>query len=169
MPSNPIVAVQRQALNIGIYRAIGNPGVYYGFKLGHNIPWHTGFPFNVVSHPQYVGSALTVWGAVALVRCRRHATCVAAGCPGPKLGLSGLGTLPVCHDPVCCPVNTVLNKGLIPMCGSNLENQPSGLASCRHSAVSYNTDTPSCGACSFGRRHRRDWASLHSTGRPSMH
>ena len=57
-----------QALNVGIYRAIGNPGVYYGFKLGHHVPWRTGFPFNVVSHPQYVGSALTVWGAVALVR-----------------------------------------------------------------------------------------------------
>ena len=73
--SNP--AVPQQALNVGIYRAIGNPGVYYGFKLGHHVPWHTGFPFNVVSHPQYVGSALTVWGAVILVsigsmfcRCR---------------------------------------------------------------------------------------------------
>ena len=57
-----------QALNVGIYRAIGNPGVYYGFKLGHHVPWHTGFPFNVVSHPQYVGSVLSVWGFIALVR-----------------------------------------------------------------------------------------------------
>ena len=60
--------VHVQALNVGIYRAIGNPGVYYGFKLGHHVPWHTGFPFNVVSHPQYVGSVLTVWGFVTLVR-----------------------------------------------------------------------------------------------------
>ena len=57
-----------QALNVGIYRAIGHEGVYYGFKLGHNIPWHDGFPFNLVPHPQYVGSVLTVWGVVALVR-----------------------------------------------------------------------------------------------------
>ena len=57
-----------QALNIGIYRAIGHEGVYYGFKLGHTIPWHDGFPFNLVPHPQYVGSVLTVWGVVALVR-----------------------------------------------------------------------------------------------------
>ena len=56
-----------QALNIGIYRAIGHEGVYYGFKLGHTIPWHHGFPFNVVPHPQYVGAVLTIWGAVALV------------------------------------------------------------------------------------------------------
>ena len=41
-----------QALNVGIFRAIGHAGVYYGFKLGHTIPWVSGFPFNVVSHPQ---------------------------------------------------------------------------------------------------------------------
>lgn len=31
-----------QSLNAGIYKAIGKAGVYYGFKLGHHIPWHTG-------------------------------------------------------------------------------------------------------------------------------
>uniref|UniRef100_A0A1D2ABM8 phosphatidyl-N-methylethanolamine N-methyltransferase n=1 Tax=Auxenochlorella protothecoides TaxID=3075 RepID=A0A1D2ABM8_AUXPR len=56
-----------QALNIGIYRAIGHAGVYYGFKLGHKVPWVEGFPFNVVSHPQYVGSVLSVWAAAILV------------------------------------------------------------------------------------------------------
>jgi len=56
-----------QALNIGIYKAIGHPGVYYGFKLGHTVPWVDGFPFNVVSHPQYVGSVMTVWAAVVML------------------------------------------------------------------------------------------------------
>lgn len=56
-----------QALNVGIYRAIGEAGVYYGFKLGHTIPWHTGFPFNVVKHPQYVGSVATVLAFAVLV------------------------------------------------------------------------------------------------------
>ena len=56
-----------QVLNVSIYRAIGHAGVYYGFKLGHKVPWVTGFPFNVVSHPQYVGSVLSVWGAAALL------------------------------------------------------------------------------------------------------
>lgn len=37
-----------QWLNVGIFRAIGHAGVYYGFKLGHTIPWVDGFPFNVV-------------------------------------------------------------------------------------------------------------------------
>ena len=56
-----------QALNAGIYRAIGHSGVYYGFKLGHDVPWADGFPFNVVSHPQYVGSVLSVWSATVLL------------------------------------------------------------------------------------------------------
>jgi methylene-fatty-acyl-phospholipid synthase len=56
-----------QVLNVAIYNAIGRAGVYYGFKLGSPVPWHTGFPFNVVSHPQYVGSVLTVWGLGGIV------------------------------------------------------------------------------------------------------
>lgn len=56
-----------QALNVGIYNAIGHVGVYYGFKLGQQVPWVHGFPFNVVSHPQYVGSILSVWAIPALL------------------------------------------------------------------------------------------------------
>ncbi len=56
-----------QVLNVAIYQAIGKAGVYYGFKLGQPVPWHTGFPFNVVSHPRYVGSVLTVWGLGGIV------------------------------------------------------------------------------------------------------
>ena len=59
--------MRAQSLNVGIYRAIGHAGVYYGYKLGHQIPWHDGFPFNVVRHPQYVGSALSVWGLALAV------------------------------------------------------------------------------------------------------
>lgn len=56
-----------QVLNAGIYQAIGHTGVYYGFKLGHTVPWVDGFPFNVVQHPQYVGSVASVWGMAVLV------------------------------------------------------------------------------------------------------
>ena len=57
-----------QWLNVGIFQAIGHAGVYYGFKLGHTIPWVDGFPFNLgVPHPQYVGSVATVVGMAALV------------------------------------------------------------------------------------------------------
>lgn len=41
--------------------------MYYGAKLGHSVPWVSGWPFDSVSHPQYVGSVLTVWGGLALL------------------------------------------------------------------------------------------------------
>jgi hypothetical protein len=56
-----------QSLNAGIFRAIGHAGVYYGFKLGHTIPWVKGWPFDTVAHPQYVGSVLSVWALAALL------------------------------------------------------------------------------------------------------
>lgn len=56
-----------QTLNFSMYSAIGKPGVYYGEKLGSKVPWCTTFPFTVTSHPQYVGSVLTIWGIFALV------------------------------------------------------------------------------------------------------
>lgn len=56
-----------QVLNAGIYKAIGVDGVYYGTKLDKKVPWVTGFPFSVVSHPQYVGSVMTVIGVTVLL------------------------------------------------------------------------------------------------------
>lgn len=62
-----LLACYGQSLNVGIFQAIGHDGVYYGFKLGKTIPWVNGWPFDTVSHPQYVGSVMTVWALVALV------------------------------------------------------------------------------------------------------
>ena len=57
-----------QALNAGIYAAIGKDGVYYGFKLGAPVPWSDGFPFNLgFRHPQYVGGYLSQLGVIALL------------------------------------------------------------------------------------------------------
>ena len=54
-----------QGLNAAMYAAIGNDGVYYGFRLGRQVPWCKGFPFNVgLRHPQYVGGVLTILGAL---------------------------------------------------------------------------------------------------------
>lgn len=61
-----------QVLNYGVYKALGKNGVYYGVKLGRPIPWVNGFPFNVVSHPQYVGTAATIWGLVILAASQAH-------------------------------------------------------------------------------------------------
>lgn len=60
-------ALCMQALNLSIYDAIGSEGVYYGTKLGLHVPWHNGFPFNFVAHPQYVGSVMTIWAVVAVL------------------------------------------------------------------------------------------------------
>jgi methylene-fatty-acyl-phospholipid synthase len=62
-----VLVAYGQSLNAGIFQAIGHEGVYYGTKLGHKIPWVHGWPFDSVSHPQYVGSVLTIWGLTVLV------------------------------------------------------------------------------------------------------
>jgi hypothetical protein len=57
-----------QALNVGIFRAIGRDGVYYGTRLGKRIPWVKGWPFDAaLAHPQYAGSAMTVWAGALLM------------------------------------------------------------------------------------------------------
>jgi hypothetical protein len=59
-----------QVLNAATYAAIGRDGVYYGCRFGRPVPWHTGFPFTVVSHPQYAGATMTAWGTCALLANR---------------------------------------------------------------------------------------------------
>lgn len=56
-----------QALNMGVYIALGKEGVYYGVRLGKPIAWYEGFPFTVVPDPQYVGCVLCIWGGVVLL------------------------------------------------------------------------------------------------------
>jgi methylene-fatty-acyl-phospholipid synthase len=51
-----------QLLNLGVFVRLGKIGVFYGNKLGYHVPWHRGFPFSLVRHPQYVGAVLSVWG-----------------------------------------------------------------------------------------------------------
>lgn len=55
-----------QFLNASIYKAIGVDGVYYGCRLGKDVPWCTSFPFTHFKHPQYVGSGCTIAGLVCL-------------------------------------------------------------------------------------------------------
>jgi len=57
-----------QILNVAMYNAIGCKGVYYGFKLGYEIPWCSSFPFNVgLRHPQYVGVVLCLAGGLTVL------------------------------------------------------------------------------------------------------
>eukprot|EP00456_Euglypha_rotunda_P023597 TRINITY_DN19544_c0_g1_i8.p1 TRINITY_DN19544_c0_g1~~TRINITY_DN19544_c0_g1_i8.p1 ORF type:complete len:154 (-),score=3.32 TRINITY_DN19544_c0_g1_i8:82-543(-) len=61
-----------QLLNISIYQAIGKAGVYYGTRLGVKVPWCTGFPFNFIAHPQYVGAVVSWWGIAIIFYTSAH-------------------------------------------------------------------------------------------------
>lgn len=56
-----------QLLNAMVYYRLGSKGVYYGNRLGHPIKWLTLFPFNVLRHPQYIGSMMTFIGLYPLL------------------------------------------------------------------------------------------------------
>merc|ERR1712232_1420898 len=52
-----------QLLNGAVFNAIGGVGVYYGNQLGYEVPWCTGFPYNLkISDPQYWGVVLCIVG-----------------------------------------------------------------------------------------------------------
>jgi len=62
-----VVFAVGQILNLSVWYQIGKDGVCYGVKYGRTIPWCTSFPYNVLSHPQYTGAILTVWGIFGLL------------------------------------------------------------------------------------------------------
>jgi protein-S-isoprenylcysteine O-methyltransferase Ste14 len=51
-----------QFLVWSVFYRLGRAGVFYGDRLGHDVPWCHSFPFSLLSHPQYVGAVLTIWG-----------------------------------------------------------------------------------------------------------
>jgi methylene-fatty-acyl-phospholipid synthase len=63
-----VLIVVGQVLNVGVFARLGRTGVFYGNRLGHHVAWCQGFPFSVVRHPQYVGTALSIWGFFLAMR-----------------------------------------------------------------------------------------------------
>lgn len=57
-----------QWLNLAVFARLGTVGVFYGTRFGHAVQWCTGFPFSLLSHPQYVGTVLSIWGLFLLTR-----------------------------------------------------------------------------------------------------
>lgn len=57
-----------QALNLSVFYRLGKIGVFYGSKLGYQVPWCHGFPFSVLKHPQYVGAVFSIWGFFLTMR-----------------------------------------------------------------------------------------------------
>jgi hypothetical protein len=57
-----------QGLNLSVFYRLGAVGVFFGDRLGHEVPWCQGFPFSMFSHPQYVGTVLSIWGFFVATR-----------------------------------------------------------------------------------------------------
>ena len=57
-----------QVLNVAVFVRLGAVGVFYGTRFGHVVQWCTGFPFSLLSHPQYVGTVLSIWALFLLTR-----------------------------------------------------------------------------------------------------
>ena len=57
-----------QLLNLRVFYLLGRSGVFYGNQFGNALRWHTGFPFSVMRHPQYVGACLSIWGFFLVMR-----------------------------------------------------------------------------------------------------
>jgi hypothetical protein len=60
--------VAGQLLNLSVFYRLGKVGVFYGNKLGYELPWCRAFPFSVLTHPQYVGTVLSIWGLFLAIR-----------------------------------------------------------------------------------------------------
>jgi len=57
-----------QTLNTAVYYKLGLIGVYYGDRLGYQLPYITTFPYNTgIKNPQYVGCVLTLCGIYPLI------------------------------------------------------------------------------------------------------
>ena len=63
-----ILLVVGQLLNVSVFWRLGKVGVFYGNRLGHEVPWVAGFPFSVVPHPQYLGTLVSIWGFFLIMR-----------------------------------------------------------------------------------------------------
>jgi methylene-fatty-acyl-phospholipid synthase len=57
-----------QVLTLSVFARLGRIGVFYGIRFGRDVPWCTGFPFGWIRHPQYVGTAISIWGFFLVLR-----------------------------------------------------------------------------------------------------
>jgi len=64
-----------QTLNGAAYRRLGLDGIYYGARFNKSIPWCSKWPYGgplAVPHPQYVGSVISMLGAIVLTSSPEH-------------------------------------------------------------------------------------------------
>jgi len=68
--------VAGQVLNLGVFYRLRAVGVFFGDRLGHEVPWSRDFPFSWIADPQYVGTVLTIWGLFLAARFPHPDWCV---------------------------------------------------------------------------------------------
>jgi methylene-fatty-acyl-phospholipid synthase len=64
--------VAGQMLNLSVFYRLGQVGVFYGNRLGYDVPWCRAFPFSLLKHPQYIGTVLSIWGFFLVLRFPHH-------------------------------------------------------------------------------------------------
>lgn len=57
-----------QGLNVLVLYRLGRVGMFFGDRFGYDVPWCRAFPFSVLTHPQYVGAVLSIWGFFLVAR-----------------------------------------------------------------------------------------------------
>jgi len=62
------LVVVGQGLNFSVFWSLGRSGVFYGNRFGHDVPWVESFPFSICPHPQYTGTAISIWGFFLIAR-----------------------------------------------------------------------------------------------------
>ena len=62
------LVIPGQILVVATFYRLGRIGVFFGDQLGYVVRRCHAFPFSLLSHPQYVGTMLTIWGGFLLVR-----------------------------------------------------------------------------------------------------
>jgi len=63
-----VVIVAGQGLVMSAFYQLGRVAVFFGDRLGHDVPWCWAFPFSALPHPQYFGTVLTIWAFFAAMR-----------------------------------------------------------------------------------------------------
>jgi len=59
------LVVVGQILVIATFYRLGRTGVFFGDRFGYEVRHCREFPFSLLSHPQYVGTMLTIWGVLS--------------------------------------------------------------------------------------------------------
>ena len=62
------LVVVGQILVTATFYRLGRTGVFFGDRFGYEVRHCREFPFSLLSHPQYVGTMLTIWGVFLALR-----------------------------------------------------------------------------------------------------